>query len=201
MTKVLPKPTPLSNLLIGPDLAAHTAQLSSTINVKLSELNTTLHETEQAYKDARMFDILELDKADKAIPEYIKKLTPEERQKQGIRLFSENATLPKDYNDRERAKDMYGGWSADVVALDKERRRIKAELDGYNKLSAAFTTALRASTIIDATELDLQDQRVLAAYEGSSFYPRGHRELESADIRLVVEYLRVKPQIEFELEK
>jgi hypothetical protein len=148
-----------------------------------------------------MFDILELDKADKAIPEYIKKLTPEERQKQGIRLFSENATLPKDYNDRERAKDMYGGWSADVVALDKERRRIKAELDGYNKLSAAFTTALRASTIIDATELDLQDQRVLAAYEGSSFYPRGHRELESADIRLVVEYLRVKPQIEFELEK
>jgi hypothetical protein len=207
MTKdqVLPKPTPLSNLLIGPELAAHTQQLASSLNAKISTLNNTLHETEQAYRDARKFDLLELDKLDAQLPERYKRLGPQERRaladKEGIVLYSDKPTQDKGYAERERAKDSYGGWSKEVVALDVERRRIKAEIDGYNKLAAAFTTALRAPKIIDPSTLDLQNQKVLGVYEGQAFYPRGHPELTSTDIRLLTEYLKVKPAIEFELEK
>ena len=205
MTKVLPKPTPLSNLLIGPELAAHTAQLASSLNAKISTLNTTLHETEQAYRDARKFDLLELDKLDAQLPERYKRLGPQERRaladKEGIVLYSDKPTQDKGYAERERAKDTYGGWSAEVVALDQERRRIKSEIETLSKLSAAFAAALRAPNIIDATDLDLQDPRVLEVYQGASFHPRGHPELTSTDIRLLTEYLKVNPAIEFELEK
>jgi|GEM_PF-3946940 hypothetical protein len=200
MTK-LPHPTPLNNLFIGPELAAHTAQLSSKISAKISELNNTLHDTDEAYKTARMFDNLKLDEMEASLPDRYLRLSPEERlalaQKEGIKLHNLNPKRDANYTERERLKDLHGGWGKDVVALANEKKRIESERDELSKLAAAFTTALRAPLIINATDLDLKDQKILAVYEGSPFHPHGHQELTSADIRLVVEYLKVK--IDFEL--
>jgi hypothetical protein len=201
MTK-LPHPTPLNNLFIGPELAAHTAQLSSKITSKISELNNTLHDTDEAYKTARMFDNLKLDEMEASLPERYLRLTPEERvalaQKEGIKLHNLNPKRDANYTERERLKDLHGGWGKDVVALANEKKRIESERDEYSKLAAAFTAALRAPRIVDATGLDLQDSRILAIYEGNPFWPQNRRDLKSTDPRLALELIKAKIEIDVE---
>ena len=101
-------------------------------------------------------------------------------------------------NERARLLDLRGGWSTTVCDLDQERRKIKTELDARTPLTDAFAEAVRAPAIIDAATLDLQDPRVLAIYQGATFFPTGKPELKSADPRLALSLMRANIVIEIE---
>ena len=101
-------------------------------------------------------------------------------------------------DERARLLDLRGGWSTTVVDLDVERRKIKADADSRGPLTDAFAEAVRAPAIIDAATLDLQDPRVLAIYQGATFFPTGKPELKSADPRLALSLMRANIVIEIE---